>query len=67
MKSSPLIWHYVVNVQSMVHILSIFEAFKETMDFIVDKSMPIMPDTSEFVGKTFQAAQLTAQLRDFLL
>ena len=33
MKSSPSIWHYVVNVKSTVKILSIFVAFLENMNF----------------------------------
>ena len=32
-KSSPLIWHYVVSVKSMVKISSIFVAFLENMNF----------------------------------
>ena len=35
MKSSPLIWRYVVNVKSTVKILSIFVAFLENMNFIL--------------------------------
>ena len=33
MKSSLSIWHYVVNVESMVKISSIFVAFLENMNF----------------------------------
>ena len=33
MKSSLLIWRYVVNVKSIVKILSIFVAFLENMNF----------------------------------
>ena len=33
MKSSPLIWLYVVNVKSTVKILSIFVAFLENVNF----------------------------------
>ena len=33
MKSSPLIWRYVVNVKSSGKILSIFVAFLENMNF----------------------------------
>ena len=33
MKSSPLIWPYVVNVKSTVQILSIIMAFLENMNF----------------------------------
>ena len=33
MKSSPSIWHYVVNVKSTVKISSIFVAFLENMNF----------------------------------
>ena len=33
MKSSPLIWSYVVNVKLTVKILSIFVAFLENMNF----------------------------------
>ena len=33
MKSSLSIWRYVVNVKSMVKILSIFEAFLENVNF----------------------------------
>ena len=35
MKASPWIWCYVVNVKSMVKILSIFVAFLENMNFII--------------------------------
>ena len=33
MKSSPLIWHYVVSVKSTVKISSIFVAFLENTNF----------------------------------
>ena len=33
MKSSPSIWHYEVDVKSMVKISSIFVAFLENMNF----------------------------------
>ena len=33
MKSSPPIWHYVVDVKLTVKILSIFVAFLENMNF----------------------------------
>ena len=33
MKSSPSIWHYVVNVKSTVKISSVFVAFLENMNF----------------------------------
>ena len=33
MKSSPLVWHYVVNVKSTVKISAIFVAFLENMNF----------------------------------
>ena len=33
MKSSPSIWHYVVDVKSTVKISSIFVAFLENMNF----------------------------------
>ena len=33
MKSSPLIWRYVVNIKLMVKISSIFVAFVENMNF----------------------------------
>ena len=35
MKSSPSIWRYVVNVKSMVKILSILVAFLEKMNFMM--------------------------------
>ena len=33
MKSSPLIWYYVVDIKSTVKISSIFVAFLENMNF----------------------------------
>ena len=36
MKSSLSIWHYVVNVESMVKISSIFVAFLENMNFMIN-------------------------------
>ena len=37
MKSSPLIWRYVVNVKSTVKSSSIFVAFLENMNFKFSK------------------------------
>ena len=34
MKSTLMIWHYVVSVKSTVKILSIFAAFSENTNFI---------------------------------
>ena len=40
MKSSPLIWRYVVNVKETVSISSIFVAFLDNMNFN-EKSVPV--------------------------
>ena len=36
MKSSASVWRYVVNVKSMVKISSIFMAFLENMNFMIN-------------------------------
>ena len=54
MKSSMSIWHLLHNVKSTVKLSSIFVAFLENMDFTT-----YVPVNSEFMGKRFQAAQLT--------
>ena len=51
MKSSPLIWGYVVNVKSMVKIFQIFVAFLENMSF---KIMYILTHIRLFASKIYK-------------
>jgi hypothetical protein len=49
MKSSPLIWHVLHNVNSMVKILSNFVAFLENINFKPQVGKPWKDTTSEII------------------
>ena len=54
MKSSSSVWHYVVNVKSMVKISSIFVAFLENMNFpIQNLQRALILETSNRTGTIF--------------
>ena len=52
MKSSPLIWRYVVSVKWTVKISSIFVAFLENMNFNAPRRYPAAPPILRKTGWT---------------